>query len=42
MSFDPSETLVGLTEIAVALAGYTAVAVAFGSRRERTGSVAMP
>lgn len=32
MQLDPSETLVGLAEIAVALAGFTGVVVAFGSR----------
>ena len=31
---DPAETLVGITEVAVALAGFTGVVVAFGSRRE--------
>ena len=31
---DVPETLIGITEIAVALAGFTGVVVAFGSRRE--------
>ena len=31
---DVAETLVGITEIAIALAGFTGVVVAFGSRGE--------
>ena len=34
MTVDISETLIGISEIAVALAGFTGIVVAFGSRRE--------
>lgn len=34
MQPDYSETLIGITEVAVALAGFTGVVVAFGSRNE--------